>query len=153
MKRYYFFMLALSALASFNSAIYAADNELILGGTSPNPLRGLFKSITFKTDTLLRMFPASFQTKGQTFYVNYLNNGLELGKEQSEPKGDRIWVIGKELCVKSFNPSSIVRVFSRDGVIQKQQILLQACETKIMLPRGIYIVTLNNNFGKTIHIE
>ncbi|MDR0796285.1 MAG: T9SS type A sorting domain-containing protein, partial [Tannerella sp.] len=70
---------------------------------------------------------------------------------QDEP--DKIWAAASELFVRTSKPGSIIRIYSTEGVLQRQQVLLQAGETKIKLPDGLYIVTLNNGIGKKIIIR
>ena len=112
----------------------------------------------------------------QTTPVVYQIDGMDnTGHHPSvdETATDRIWAAAGELYVRTSKPGSIVRIYSVEGILLKQQIILQAHrnddnpgviessrrssagegnETIIKLPQGLYIVTLNNSFGTKIII-
>jgi hypothetical protein len=112
----------------------------------------------------------------QTTPVVYQIDGMDnTGHHPSvdETATDKIWAAAGELYVRTSKPGSIVRIYSVEGILLKQQIILQAHrnddnpgaiessrrssagegnETIIKLPQGLYIVTLNNSFGTKIII-
>ena len=92
-------------------------------------------------------------TGERSYYANYLHYGREKEIKQLPPEENRIWTVNHELFIKTTKPSCIVRIYSMTGVLQKQQIILQAGETKIQLPGKIYIITLNNGIGQEIIIN
>jgi uncharacterized repeat protein (TIGR01451 family) len=65
----------------------------------------------------------------------------------------QIWSSGNELLVIPAEMPSVLRIYTPEGVLFKQQTLLTKGVTKIKLHRGIYIVTLNNGTGVKIVIE
>ncbi|MDR1223996.1 MAG: hypothetical protein LBL07_14130 [Tannerella sp.] len=44
-------------------------------------------------------------------------------------------------------------MYTPDGILHRLQTVIAAGETRIKLPRGIYIVTLNNGAGQKVMIE
>ena len=84
---------------------------------------------------------------------NPVRKGDETVGEQPVPEEYLIWTVGNELFIKTSKLNAIVRIYSLDGILQKQQIILHAGETKIKLPDGIYVVTLNNGIGQKIRIS
>ncbi len=95
--------------------------------------------------------------KGSTgkleFYANFLHSGREDMTLTVNPKEDKVWAAKDELFIRTSNTGVIVRVYSPEGILQKQQTILETGETKIKLSRGIYIVTLNNSIGQIVSIE
>jgi hypothetical protein len=76
-----------------------------------------------------------------------------LNPPADEKTTDRIWAAAGELYVKASKPGSIVRIYSMEGVLLKLQSILKAGETKIKLPVGLYVVTLNNGLGTKIMVN
>jgi uncharacterized repeat protein (TIGR01451 family) len=69
-----------------------------------------------------------------------------------QPADDnRIYTVGDALFVHTSKVGGIVRVYSLDGVLLRQQTILSE-ETKTTLPSGIYIVTLNDGVGQKVKI-
>jgi hypothetical protein len=66
---------------------------------------------------------------------------------------DRIWAAAGELYVNTSKPGSIVRIYSMEGLLLKLQPILKSGETKIKMPSGLYVVTLNNSLGTKIRID
>jgi uncharacterized repeat protein (TIGR02543 family)/uncharacterized repeat protein (TIGR01451 family) len=93
-------------------------------------------------------------TGERVFHANFLNSvrSMDFSPENRETEEDRVWAVEKELYVRTTKPGSILRIYSLDGILQRQQALLRAGETKIKLSGGLYIVTLNNGIGKKIAI-
>jgi len=73
--------------------------------------------------------------------------------EQPTAEVDQIWAAGNELFVRTSKTSGVVRIYSMDGVLQTQRIILQAGITKIQLPAGLYVVTLNDGVGKKVMVN
>ncbi|MDR1723311.1 MAG: DUF11 domain-containing protein, partial [Tannerella sp.] len=65
----------------------------------------------------------------------------------------RIWSSGSEILVKPATVPSILRIYTPDGILIKQQTLLTKDITKIKMPAGLYIATLNNSVGTKVLIE
>ncbi len=87
------------------------------------------------------------------FYANFLRSGKEDETQLDNPEEDKIWAAKDELYIRTSKPGSVVRIYSMEGVLQKQQTILQTGEMKIKLARGIYVVTLNNSIGQTVRID
>jgi hypothetical protein len=71
-----------------------------------------------------------------------------------------IWASGKELLVnipevhgETAKQSNLLRIYTADGVLYKQQTILTTGLTKIKLPPAVYIVTLNNGVGVKVGIN
>ena len=97
---------------------------------------------------------AAGSTGEQTYYANYLQSGrIRDFQPEDNPDEDRIWAAGNELYVRTTTPGSILRIYSPDGVLLKQQIILQPGESKYRLSSGIFVATLNNGVGKTVIVE
>ena len=94
-------------------------------------------------------------TGEKVFYANYLLSGREEIDIQplSISSDDQIWAVKNELFVRTTRTSSILRIYSLDGVLQRQQIILQPGETKYRIPGGLYVVTLNNGLGKKVLVD
>ena len=89
------------------------------------------------------------------YYANYLYSGCEDLSVQPlvQTVDDRIWAAENELHIWTSTPGSIVRIYSMEGVLQRQQIIFQKGETKIKLPGGLYVVTLNNGIGQIVNVN
>ena len=94
--------------------------------------------------------------KGSTgeriYYANYLRSGRSVDTLQVVAENDKVWTVGNDLHVRTTKPGSILRIYSIDGVLIRQQTLLQPGETKYRLPNGVYIITLNNGVGKKVMV-
>ena len=86
------------------------------------------------------------------FYANFLRSGRE-EEAPLHPENDRIWAAKDELFIRTLKTGSIVRIYSTEGILQEQQTIRQAGETKRKLRRGIYVVTLDNGIGQIVRIE
>jgi uncharacterized repeat protein (TIGR02543 family) len=91
-------------------------------------------------------------TGERDYYANYLYSGREKIEDPASPE-DKIWASGDELHVMTAKAGVIIRVYSPDGQLHRLQTAVAAGETRIKLPRGIYIVTLNNGIGQKVIIE
>jgi uncharacterized repeat protein (TIGR02543 family) len=83
-------------------------------------------------------------TGERDYYANYLYSGREAVEAPASLSEDKIWSFEGELYVRTSKPGAIIRIYSTDGMLHKLQTALTAGETRIKLPPGIYIVTLNN---------
>ena len=94
-------------------------------------------------------------TGEKVFFANYLLSGSEEIDVQPLfiPSDDQIWAVRNELFVRTTQTGSILRIYSIDGVLQRQQVILQAGETKYKLSSGIYIVTLNNGIAQKVVVN
>jgi hypothetical protein len=69
----------------------------------------------------------------------------------SLPK-EKIWSSEGTLYVKTIKSNNIVRIYRPDGALYDQRTILTEGTTKIQLPQGIYIVTLNNGIGHKVKL-
>jgi hypothetical protein len=69
------------------------------------------------------------------------------------PKGDGIWSSENTLYVRTNTSGSIVRIYKPDGALYSQHTIITEGTARIQLPRGIYIVTLNNGIGQKVLIN
>jgi uncharacterized repeat protein (TIGR02543 family) len=93
---------------------------------------------------------------GSTGELEYYANFLYSGRENDIPEKatDKIWSAGNEVYIRTSRIGSIVRIFTPDGVMREQHTILSVgITTKLKLPEGIYIITLNNGAGKKVIIN
>jgi uncharacterized repeat protein (TIGR02543 family)/uncharacterized repeat protein (TIGR01451 family) len=95
--------------------------------------------------------------KGSTgeliFYANFLVSGREKETEEAIAE-DKIWSSGNTLYVTVSTPGSVIRIYSTDGVLQKQHTAISLGTAEITLPGGgIYVVTVNNGVGWKVRID
>jgi len=83
-----------------------------------------------------------------------LNKVPNLVKDEDYPDcAETVWAHGNELFVKPDDLPCVLRIYSADGILQKQHIILTKGVASFPLKRGIYIVTLNFGVGKKIFIK
>ena len=58
---------------------------------------------------------------------------------------DKIWAFNDEVYIQSNNVGGIIRIYSMDGALCKQQTITTEGITKIKLSSGIYAVSINND--------
>jgi len=94
-------------------------------------------------------------TGERVYYANYQRSGREetTNTPNLQSDEDKIWVSMGDLYIYTSKPGSVVKIYTPDGILRNIQTILTAGETKIKLPQGIYIVTLNNSAGKKISIN
>ncbi|MDR1098081.1 MAG: InlB B-repeat-containing protein, partial [Tannerella sp.] len=94
-------------------------------------------------------------TGERDYYANYLYSGREAVEVPASTSAseDKIWAFEGELYVRTSKPGAIIRIYSPDGILYRLQTVVTAGETRIKLPPGIYIVTLNNGAGRKVMIE
>ena len=85
-----------------------------------------------------------------TFYANFLHGGREEVESETMVGNDKAWAIKTDLYVRINKAGSVVRVYSLDGVLREQHTIVVPGITTKKLPRGIYIVTINNNAGQKV---
>ena len=88
-----------------------------------------------------------------TFYANFLHSGREDVDPESPDTGDKVWALKDDLYIKTSKAGSLVRIYSPDGILRQQHTIVAPGLTTKNLPRGIYIVTINNSIGEKIRIE
>jgi len=104
--------------------------------------------------------------KGSTgeriYYANFLYSGSdETTLDFLDP--NNIWTSGNYLYIRIndsstlhetvANPTYLARIYSTEGVLVHHQTILTRGITKIKLPKGIYVVTLNNGIGSKVIIQ
>jgi hypothetical protein len=80
----------------------------------------------------------------------------EIGKPIDKPmplSEDKIWSAENTLYVRTNTFGSIIKIYRINGMLYKQYIILTEGMTFIELPKGIYIVTINNGTGQKIIIN
>jgi uncharacterized repeat protein (TIGR02543 family) len=97
-------------------------------------------------------------SKGETgeriFYANFLYSGKEhIDKINTVENKDRIWAAKGTLYIESSKPGNIIKIYSTDGMLQKQVTINTEDIKEIKLNRGIYIVTRNDGIGEKVRIE
>ena len=93
-------------------------------------------------------------TGERVFYANYLYSGRDTNSEPAiREEGEKVWSAGNKLYIRTTKSGNILRIYSPEGVLRKQQTILQPGETTIKLQRGLYVITLNNSIGQKIRIE
>ena len=75
----------------------------------------------------------------------------EVESEISEE--DKAWAVKDELFVRATKAGSIVRIYTAEGTLREQRTIVSTGTTIMKLPRGIYVVTINNAIGYKVRIE
>ena len=88
-----------------------------------------------------------------TYYANFLHSGREDVELEEAEGDDKAWSVDDELYVRTNKSNSIVRIYTLSGVLHGQHTIIVSGITTKKLPRGIYIVTINNGVGVKILIE
>ena len=65
---------------------------------------------------------------------------------------DKVWAVNDNLYVQTNKVGSVVRIFSMEGVLRKQQTIVAAGITTIKLTTGVYAVSINDNQINTSNI-
>ncbi len=97
-------------------------------------------------------------SKGETgervFYANFLYSGIEsVDEEITAENKERIWAAKGILYVESFKSGNIIKIYTMDGVLQKQSTINVEGIKEFKLNRGIYIVTRNDGAGEKVRVE
>ena len=143
------------ANSDHNPSIYTIENDAITLG-APEKAGDRFIGWTGSNGDAPQ--PAVTIPQGSTgeleFYANYLYSGKqENNNTQQNDETDRIWAAEDVLFIITSRDENLVRIYSPDGLLLKQQSIPHRGETKIKLPQGLYIVTLNNKQGKKVMIN
>jgi hypothetical protein len=64
-----------------------------------------------------------------------------------------IWSSGNELFARTAADNAILRIYTPEGVLRYQHLLLSRGVHKYRLPRGVYVATLNKSPAVKIIIE
>ena len=88
-----------------------------------------------------------------TFYANFLHSGREDVELEAAVDDDKVWAVKNDLYVRTSKAGSLVRIYSLDGLLREQLTVVSPGTTTKKLPRGIYVITINNGIGKKIRIE
>jgi len=64
-----------------------------------------------------------------------------------------IWSAGSEIFVRPATLPAVLRIYTPEGVLTMQQTILNTGITKLHLPAGIYVATLNNSTGTKIVVS
>ena len=109
-----------------------------------------YETLTIYGDVELH---ANFEREESIIDSVVLQNDRHIDIQAKLSEKDKIWSAENELHIRTSQPGSIVRIYSMAGVLQKQQVILTAGETKIKLPGGMYVVALNNGIGQVVNIR
>ncbi|MDR1223523.1 MAG: DUF11 domain-containing protein [Tannerella sp.] len=134
----------------YEFAGWSHDSYVSLRGERIEPRTGImqYDTLTVYGSVELRAAFAPFE-----YYANDLHTGRETVEPPTFTPEDKIWASGDELYVRTSKPGAIIRIYSPDGILHRLQTIVAAGETRIKLPYGIYIVTLNNGAGQKVMIE
>ena len=91
-------------------------------------------------------------------YAEFVPVEALLQEEQEEVElemsySDKVWAVEDELFITTTSAGSIVRIYSTEGLLFELHTIVSAGITSRKLPRGIYIVTINNDIGQKVRIE
>ena len=93
-------------------------------------------------------------------HANFVPLEASLDDEQEEDvtiksieTEDKVWAVKDELYMQISKVGSVVRIHTLDGNLSGVRTIVSPGISKMKLPRGIYIVTINNNIGKKVRIE
>jgi hypothetical protein len=73
--------------------------------------------------------------------------------EVDENTAPVVWSSGAAILVKPVSVPAVLRIYTSEGVLVKQQTLLNKEITTIKMPAGVYIATLNNSVGVKLRIN
>jgi hypothetical protein len=86
--------------------------------------------------------------------LNKVPNLVKVDDDASEEAVvSQIWSSGGEIFVIPAEKPSVLRIYSAEGLLIRQQTLLTTNLFKHRLPKGIYVVTLNGGAGQKVVIE
>jgi hypothetical protein len=69
------------------------------------------------------------------------------------PTDDRVWSSKNHLYIMTDKPGSIVRIYTTNGALHSQHAIITKGTTRLRLPQGFYIVTINNGVGQRVIID
>jgi len=114
------------------------DNDVFTGWTGSNG----------DTPEINAVIPHG-STGERYYYANYLKSGRE-DSSVDEETDDNIWASDEYLYIRTGTSPCVVRIYSPDGILRHTQTVVGL--TKIRLPGGVYIVTLNGNPGRKVFV-
>ena len=91
-------------------------------------------------------------TGERVYYANFLYSGREDITLTPAIDEDKIWTYKSDLYIRT-TKSGIVKIYAPDETLRRLHTILTAGESKLKLPSGIYIVTLNNSPGQKVLVE
>ncbi|MDR1746413.1 MAG: DUF11 domain-containing protein, partial [Tannerella sp.] len=108
----------------------------------------------FNLDTLLiygnveltAVFLSESLTSSETITI-----GAE--RERLPQSKSRIWSVNSEIFVHPASVPSVLRIYSTDGVLIRQQTILSKDVTAIKMPAGVYIANINSSIGTKVIIS
>jgi hypothetical protein len=84
-------------------------------------------------------------------YANFLKSGREdIAIDASENNEDKVWAVDDNLYIRTSKAGSIIRIYSLDGVLRELYTILSPGFTTRKFPRGIFLITINNNVGQKV---
>ena len=93
-------------------------------------------------------------------HANFVPMEASLDDEQEEDvtaksleTEDKVWTVKDELYMQVSKVGSVVRIHTLDGNLSGVRTIVSPSISKMKLPRGIYIVTINNRIGQKVRIE
>ena len=120
------------------------DGDKFLGwvtGTSDNETPQLTVTVPLGT------------TGEQTYFAVFERSGSEVGNETVK-SGDAVWAAGSDSYMRIARAGSVVRIYNTEGTLYRQfTAVSEGTTVERNMPKGIYIVTINNEAGKKIRIE
>ena len=66
---------------------------------------------------------------------------------------DKVWAVKDEMFIRTTTAGSIVRIYTTEGILREQRTIVAPGTTTSKMPRGIYVVTINNAIGHKVRIE
>jgi uncharacterized repeat protein (TIGR02543 family) len=91
-------------------------------------------------------------TGEKVYYANFALSGKE-GDNVREASENKVWSADNNLYIQVAQKGSIARIYTTDGILQKQLTIVSDGATTTKLERGIYVVTINNGKGYKVIIE
>ena len=93
-------------------------------------------------------------------HANFVPLEASLNDEQEEDvtvksleTEDKVWAVKDELYMQVSKEGSVVKIHTLDGILFNIHTIVSPGISKMKLPRGVYVVTINNEMGKKVRIE
>ena len=93
-------------------------------------------------------------------HANFVPVEASLDEEQKEDvtvksleAEDKVWAAKSELYMQVSKVGSVVKIHMLDGTLFDIRTIVSPGISKMKLPRGVYVVTINNRVGKKVRIE
>jgi uncharacterized repeat protein (TIGR02543 family)/uncharacterized repeat protein (TIGR01451 family) len=94
----------------------------------------------------------SGSTGERFYYANYLHSGREEAHHPS-PEPAHLWGADKALYLRTTRPGITLRIYTSEGLLHLTRTISRPGLSRIPLPRGLYIVTLNSGGAQKVYIE